>query len=107
MQNSPVLPYCTNKFLILFFEQDQYFSINDVANRVPYSEKKLTRVCLNLAKQSKLIRKRERINTCIPRYFCGHSTLWTCMSGVNIENGISSYCLRIYFIDRFLIRKSI
>ena len=27
---------CTNKVLILFYEQNEYLSIKDIANRVPY-----------------------------------------------------------------------
>ena len=65
---------CTNKVLILFYEQDQYLSIKDIANRVPYSEKQVIRVCVNLVKQGKLTRKKEKITTGRPKYFYGHST---------------------------------
>ena len=42
---------CTNKVLFLFYEQDEYLSIKDIANRVPYSEKQVVRVVRNLFKQ--------------------------------------------------------
>ena len=32
---------CTNKVLFLFYKQNEYLSIKDIANRVPYSEKQV------------------------------------------------------------------
>ena len=65
---------CTNKVLKLFYEEDQYFSIKDIANRVPYSEKQIVRVVRNLFKQDKLSREKKQITSGRPTYFYGHST---------------------------------
>ena len=50
---------CTNKVLFFFYEQEEYLSIKDIANKVPYSEKQVIRVERNLFKQGKLIKNKE------------------------------------------------
>ena len=57
-----------------FYEKDEYLSIKDVANRVPYSEKQVIRVVRNLFKQGKLKRIQRQFNSGRPTYFYGHST---------------------------------
>jgi len=65
---------CTNKVLILFYEQDAYLSIKDIANMVPYSEKQVVRVVRNLFKQRRLKRIQRQVNSSRPIYFYGQST---------------------------------
>ena len=65
---------CTNKVLSLFYEQDEYLSIKDIANKVAYSEKQVIRVVRNLFKQGKLTRIKKQITSGRPTYFYGHST---------------------------------
>ena len=65
---------CTNKVLFLFYEQDEYLSIKDIANKVAYSEKQVIRVVRNLFKQGKLTRIKKQITPGRPTYFYGHST---------------------------------
>ena len=65
---------CTNKVLFLFYDQDEYLSIKDIANKVPYSEKQVIRVVRNLFKQGRLTRAKKQISSGRPTYFYGHST---------------------------------
>ena len=65
---------CTNKVLFLFYEQEEYLSIKDIANKVPYSEKQVIRVVRNLFKEGKLTRIKKQITSGRPTYFYGHST---------------------------------
>jgi archaellum biogenesis ATPase FlaH len=65
---------CTNKVLFLFYKQDEYLSIKDIANKVAYSEKQVIRVVRNLFKQGKLKRIKKQITSGRPTYFYGHST---------------------------------
>ena len=65
---------CTNKVLFLFYGQDEYLSIKDIANKVAYSEKQVIRVVRNLFKQGKLARIKKQITSSRPTYFYGHST---------------------------------
>ena len=65
---------CTYKVLFLFYEQNEYLSIKDIANRVPYSEKQVVRVVRNLFKQGRLKRIQRQVNSGRPTYFYGHSS---------------------------------
>ena len=62
---------CTNKVVTLFYEQDEYLSIKDIFNRVPYSEKQIVRVIRNLFKQGKLKRIKRQVIFGRPIYFYG------------------------------------
>ena len=58
---------------------------DDIANKVPYSEKQVIRVVRNLFKQGKLTRIKKQITSGRPIYLHGHSTKWIWLCGVKVK----------------------